>query len=90
MSKQWFNHLLETNPLPTIWITNDATSVDRAFLRRFVYVMEFRALGPRQRARVLGRQLSAADGLSATEVEWLPSASRRVPLSLRAPCRRRA
>lgn len=69
MSKQWFNHLLETNALPTIWITNDATSADRAFLRRFGYVMEFCALGPRQRARVLRRQLGAADGLSATEVD---------------------
>lgn len=69
MSKQWFNDLLENNPIPTIWITNNAEGIDPAFLRRFVYAMEFRPLGPRQRARVLARHLGEGAGLAAAEVE---------------------
>jgi SpoVK/Ycf46/Vps4 family AAA+-type ATPase len=41
--KAWFNHTLEDNPVPAIWIGNRVSHVDPAFLRRFDYVME---LGP--------------------------------------------
>lgn len=34
-AKGWFNQLLETNPVPTIWISNDIGQVDPAILRRF-------------------------------------------------------
>lgn len=71
MSKQWFNDLLETNPIPTIWITNNADGIDPAFLRRFLYAMEFRPLGPRQRARVLARHLGGDPGLAPADVETI-------------------
>jgi SpoVK/Ycf46/Vps4 family AAA+-type ATPase len=57
MSKQWFNLLLETNVVPTIWITNSAEGIDPAFLRRFTLSLEVRPPGARQRARILARHL---------------------------------
>jgi transitional endoplasmic reticulum ATPase len=62
VSKRWFNDLLESNPVPTLWITNRIEGIDPAFLRRFMYTMEFRPLGVRQRARVLARHLDAGFG----------------------------
>jgi AAA+ superfamily predicted ATPase len=59
LSKQWFNDLLDTNPVPTLWITNSIDGVDPAFLRRFTYAVEFLPLGARQRARALQRHLGA-------------------------------
>ncbi len=38
-SKAWFNHLLDTIRVPTIWLSNHS-NIDPAFLRRFSYVME--------------------------------------------------
>lgn len=69
MSKQWFNDLLETNPVPTIWITNDTSGIDPAFLRRFSYALEFRALGLRQRARILTRHLDGDSKLSPADID---------------------
>ena len=34
--KGWMNRVLEENPVPAVWITNDADSMDPAFLRRFL------------------------------------------------------
>lgn len=33
--KAWINRILETNAVPTIWITNNIDSVDNAIVRRF-------------------------------------------------------
>ena len=33
--KAWINRVLETNTLPTIWITNNIDSIDNALVRRF-------------------------------------------------------
>ncbi len=67
MSKQWFNDLLENNPIPTIWITNRVEGIDEAFLRRFTFAVELRAPGPRQRADVVLRH--AAEALTREEAE---------------------
>jgi SpoVK/Ycf46/Vps4 family AAA+-type ATPase len=69
MSKQWFNDLLESNPIPTLWITNSVEGIDPAFLRRFTYAVEFRSLGPRQRARVLARHIADESAVSPSEVD---------------------
>ncbi|PHR54402.1 MAG: AAA family ATPase [Arcobacter sp.] len=34
-NKAWINRMLETNAIPTIWITNDVKSIDKAIVRRF-------------------------------------------------------
>lgn len=44
--KAWINRALEQNPIPTIWITNDA-NIDPAYLRRFDYSLPLR-IPPRQ------------------------------------------
>lgn len=69
MSKQWFNALLESNAVPTIWITNEVDGIDRAFLRRFSYAIEMRAPTARVRARVLERHLGKKAGLPAADLD---------------------
>lgn len=70
LSKQWFNELLDTNPVPTLWITNSIDGVDSAFLRRFTFAVEFLPLGARQRARALERHLGDTR-LDASDVQAL-------------------
>ena len=82
ISKQWFNHLLETNPVPTLWIANDLDGFDPAFLRRFSYVMEIGPLGPRQRARALRRHLGRAHRLDASDVDAIAQRFRSSPAQL--------
>lgn len=41
-SKVHMNRMLENNPIPTLWTTNDISSCDPAFLRRITYTMELR------------------------------------------------
>jgi len=51
--KGWINKTLEENPVPAVWITNAAWAIDRAFIRRFDYVLEI-GIPPRSvRAKVL-------------------------------------
>jgi SpoVK/Ycf46/Vps4 family AAA+-type ATPase len=37
-----FNHLLESNPLPAIWVSNVISHIDEAIIRRFDYVLELK------------------------------------------------
>ncbi len=67
-SKQWFNLLLETNAVPTIWISNDVWGMDPAFRRRFSYAIEFRPLAVAQRRRVWARHLGENSALSHDDV----------------------
>mgnify|MGYP002409464317 CR=1 FL=1 len=69
MSKHWFNELLETNPAPTVWISNSVGGIDSAFLRRFTYAVEFQPPGARQRARALARHLGAEHALGPDDIE---------------------
>lgn len=39
-TKAWMNRILENNPIPAIWITNQVYSLDNAFIRRFDMVHE--------------------------------------------------
>ncbi len=69
MSKQWFNDALENNPVPTIWVTNRASGIDPAYLRRFLYAVEFEPLGAKQRARILRHHLGAKSAVASADVE---------------------
>ena len=71
MSKQWFNDRLESNPVPTIWISNRVEGINPAFLRRFSFALEMGKLGPRQRARALKRHLDGAVQISDAKAEAL-------------------
>ncbi|QIW16359.1 hypothetical protein A4G20_08425 [Pasteurellaceae bacterium RH1A] len=38
--KAWVNQFLEENPVPMIWLSNNISSMDNAFLRRFDFIFE--------------------------------------------------
>lgn len=40
VGKGWVTTLLETNPVPTIWISNEISQIDPAYLRRFHLTIE--------------------------------------------------
>lgn len=40
LQKGWINQMLESNPVPTIWVANQVGHLDPAFLRRFDLVVE--------------------------------------------------
>ncbi len=42
-SKCWMNTLLEQNPVPAFWITNQVSNMDDAYLRRFDYHLEVKS-----------------------------------------------
>ena len=52
-AKGWMNNMLETNPVPTIWITNDIDSVDPALVRRFDITMEMQVPKKSVRKKIL-------------------------------------
>lgn len=77
--KGWLNRMLEENPLPAIWITNDAESMDPAFVRRFLLPVAFTVPPRAVRRRIAARHLAdrsipetLIEELSADE-ELLPS-----------------
>lgn len=57
-SKAWVNHLLEDNPVPAFWLSNNLHMIDPAFLRRFDYVIEMNAPPRSVRARVIEEYLA--------------------------------
>jgi SpoVK/Ycf46/Vps4 family AAA+-type ATPase len=71
MSKQWFNLLLETNPVPTIWISNRVSGIDPAFLRRFAFVIEVGNFTTGQRRRAWTKHLGSDSGLPDGDVDML-------------------
>jgi hypothetical protein len=71
MSKQWFNTLLETNTVPTIWISNCIGGTDPAFLRRFTYIVEVGNFTAGQRRRAWHKHLGNECTLSEGEIAAL-------------------
>ena len=65
--KAWTNHMLETNAVPAIWITNDVRPIEAAYLRRFTETVELRPPPRSVRAALLRR---ACEGLPVTE-DWI-------------------
>lgn len=54
-SKVHTNRILEGNPVPTLWTTNDISSCDPAFLRRMTFTLELRTPPAIIRTRVWAR-----------------------------------
>ena len=44
--KAWVNQILESNCVPTIWVTNRIEQIDPAFRRRFAYHLELKSPPP--------------------------------------------
>jgi len=56
--KAWVNQILETNPVPVIWITNRIEQIDPAFRRRFQYHLELKSPPPGARQSLVVRALA--------------------------------
>jgi SpoVK/Ycf46/Vps4 family AAA+-type ATPase len=65
--KAWINRALENNPVPALWLTNDAESMNRAYLRRFDYAIRFTV--PPQSVRIEIARHHLGDW--AGEDDWL-------------------
>jgi SpoVK/Ycf46/Vps4 family AAA+-type ATPase len=59
--KAWVNELLETNPVPVIWISNKIDQMDPAYLRRFQYHLEVRKPPLEVRERILASRFGDLD-----------------------------
>ncbi len=55
--KAWVNKLLEENPVPAIWISNDIEQIDNAYIRRFDFVLNLQAPPRKVRAKILKKYL---------------------------------
>lgn len=55
--KAWVNQILETNPVPVIWITNRIEQIDPAFRRRFQYHLMLKSPPPGAREGLITRAL---------------------------------
>ncbi len=55
--KAWVNQNLESNLVPTLWVTNRIEQIDPAFRRRFAYHLELRSPPPGAREGVVRKTL---------------------------------
>src|SRR5690606_14185945 len=62
--KAWVNQILESNPVPTLWVTNRIEQIDPAFRRRFAYHLELKSPPPGAREQLVRRAL---DGVEVSE-----------------------
>ncbi len=55
--KAWVNQILESNAVPTVWVTNRIEQIDPAFRRRFAYHLELKSPPPGAREQLVHRAL---------------------------------
>ena len=59
--KAWVNQILESNTVPTLWVTNRIEQIDPAFRRRFAYHLELRSPPPGAREGLVRKTLEGAE-----------------------------
>ncbi len=59
--KAWVNQILESNTVPTLWVTNRIEQIDPAFRRRFAYHLELRSPPPGAREGLVRKTLEGVD-----------------------------
>jgi SpoVK/Ycf46/Vps4 family AAA+-type ATPase len=74
--KGWINKMLEGNQVPTFWLSNNLRCLDKAFIRRFDYVIELNAPPRSVRSKILdqylgGIEVSTSWKASMAEHEYL-------------------
>jgi SpoVK/Ycf46/Vps4 family AAA+-type ATPase len=84
--KAWVNQILETNAVPTIWVTNRIEQIDPAFRRRFAYHLELKSPPPGAREALVRKTL---DGVvvSGEFVARLTSRKGLTPAQIRTAVR---
>jgi SpoVK/Ycf46/Vps4 family AAA+-type ATPase len=66
--KAWVNQILESNAVPTIWVTNRIEQIDPAFRRRFAYHLELKSPPPGAREQLVRKSLeNVADGVTISD-----------------------
>ena len=60
-NKAWINKSLETNRIPTIWITNNINSIDDAIIRRFDYVLKLPIPPKKYRKKIISKYAEVSD-----------------------------
>ncbi|MDP1953094.1 MAG: ATP-binding protein [Polaromonas sp.] len=55
--KAWVNQILESNTVPTLWVTNRIEQIDPAFRRRFAYHLELKSPPPGAREALVRKTL---------------------------------
>jgi SpoVK/Ycf46/Vps4 family AAA+-type ATPase len=61
--KAWVNQILESNPVPTLWVTNRIEQIDPAFRRRFAYHLELKSPPPGAREGLVRKTLEGVAGV---------------------------
>jgi SpoVK/Ycf46/Vps4 family AAA+-type ATPase len=84
--KAWVNQTLESNPIPTIWISNSINQIDPAYRRRFQFHLELKNPPQNVRANITRKHLS---GLEVTDefVEKLAARRTLTPAQIHAAAR---
>ena len=59
--KAWVNQILESNAVPTLWVTNRIEQIDPAFRRRFAYHLELRSPPPGAREGLVRKTLEGVE-----------------------------
>lgn len=76
-SKAWINRTLEGNPVPAFWVSNSASCLDPAFVRRFDLVIEMPVPPRAQRRRILKN--AGADWLDESTLHRLSASADLAP-----------
>ncbi|OUM02132.1 ATP-binding protein [Variovorax sp. JS1663] len=84
--KAWVNQILESNAVPTLWVTNRIEQIDPAFRRRFAYHLELKSPPPGAREQLVRRTL---EGVTVSEAFTAKLAARKglTPAQIRTAVR---
>ncbi|WP_234267355.1 ATP-binding protein [Hydrogenophaga sp. NFH-34] len=101
--KAWVNQILESNAVPTIWVTNRIEQIDPAFRRRFAYHLELKSPPPGAREQLVRKtlegvpvsdalvaRLTARKGLTPAQIRTAVRFAQLACAPVRAPGRRKA
>jgi SpoVK/Ycf46/Vps4 family AAA+-type ATPase len=84
--KAWVNQILESNTVPTIWVTNRIEQIDPAFRRRFAYHLELKSPPPGAREGLVRKTLAGVD-VSDPFIERLAARKGLTPAQIRTAVR---
>lgn len=84
--KAWVNQILESNPVPVIWITNRIEQIDPAFRRRFQYHLELKSPPPGAREAMIAKALAGVP-VGGAFVAKLASRKSLTPAQIRTAVR---
>jgi SpoVK/Ycf46/Vps4 family AAA+-type ATPase len=84
--KAWVNQILESNPVPTLWVTNRIEQIDPAFRRRFAYHLELKSPPPGAREQLVR---STLEGVTVSDAFIAKLAARKglTPAQIRTAVR---